>query len=163
MTQECFKVDAALKKAIAAAKSRGFDPEVELSPQEYAAHMRRWVRSRKHPICLLRWIDGYFKKLAKHPTYVAAVAGCKHEEFMVPVEDGEGGQVSPSLICICVCICTCEDAMIVVFSGACAGPHPGPPCHWREESGSGLRAWWSRPLWNCKPLQAPPLPPRHQL
>ena len=39
---ECFKVDSALKKAVAAAKSRGFDPDVELSPQQYAAHMRRW-------------------------------------------------------------------------------------------------------------------------
>ena len=42
LTLEYFKVDAALKKAVAAAKSRGFDPEVELSPQQYAAHMRRW-------------------------------------------------------------------------------------------------------------------------
>ena len=35
-------MDAALKKAIAAAKAKGFDPEVELPPQQYAAHMRRW-------------------------------------------------------------------------------------------------------------------------
>ena len=41
LLKACFKVDAALKKAISAAKSRGFDPEVELSPQQYAAHMRR--------------------------------------------------------------------------------------------------------------------------
>ena len=39
---ECQQVDAALKKAIAAAKAKGFDPEVELPPQQYAAHMRRW-------------------------------------------------------------------------------------------------------------------------
>ena len=31
-----------MKKAIAAAKAKGFDPEVELPPQQYAAHMRRW-------------------------------------------------------------------------------------------------------------------------
>ena len=42
---------------------------------------------------ILRWIDGYFKKLAKHPAYESAVAGCKHEELLVPVEEGEGGQV----------------------------------------------------------------------
>merc|ERR1712032_1808597 len=80
MDPDVAKVDAALKKAVAAAKSRGFDPEVELSPQQYAAHMRRWI-------------DGYFKKLAKHPTYLAAVEGCKHEELVIPVEEGDGGQV----------------------------------------------------------------------
>jgi len=80
MDPDVAKVDAALKKAIAVAKSRGFDPEVELSPQQYASHMRRWI-------------DGYFKKLAKHPAYESAVAGCKHEELMVPVEEGEGRQV----------------------------------------------------------------------
>merc|ERR1711971_179313 len=80
MDPDVAKVNAALKKAVAAAKSRGFDPEVELSPQQYAAHMRRWI-------------DGYFKKLAKHPTYLAAVEGCKHEELIIPVEEGEGGQV----------------------------------------------------------------------
>ena len=42
---------------------------------------------------VLRWIDGYFKKLARHPTYVEAVDGCKHEELSVPVEEGEGGEV----------------------------------------------------------------------
>ena len=42
-------MDAALKKAIAAAKAKGFDPEVELPPQQYAAHMRR---------CLLRTLGG---------------------------------------------------------------------------------------------------------
>ena len=31
-----------MKKAIAAAKAKGFDPEVELPPKQYAAHMRRW-------------------------------------------------------------------------------------------------------------------------
>ena len=31
-----------MKKAIAAAKAKGFDPKVELPPQQYAAHMRRW-------------------------------------------------------------------------------------------------------------------------
>ena len=41
----------------------------------------------------LRWIDGYFKKLARHPTYVEAVDGCNHEELTVPVKEGEGGQV----------------------------------------------------------------------
>merc|ERR1711899_145997 len=80
MDRDVAKVDAALKKAIAAAKAKGFDPEVELPPQQYAAHMRRWI-------------DGYFKKLARHPTYVEAVDGCKHEELTVPVEEGEGGQV----------------------------------------------------------------------
>merc|ERR1711879_436108 len=67
MDRDVAKVDAALKKAIAAAKAKGFDPEVELPPQQYAAHMRRWI-------------DGYFKKLARHPTYVEAVDGCNHEE-----------------------------------------------------------------------------------
>merc|ERR1711971_70665 len=78
MDPDVAKVDAALKKA--AAKSRGFDPEVELSPHQYAAHMRRWI-------------DGYFKKLSKHPAYESAVAGCKHKELLIPVEEGEGGQV----------------------------------------------------------------------
>merc|ERR1719458_1987539 len=80
MDPDVAKVDAALKKAVAAAKSRGFDAEVELPPEQYAAHMRRWI-------------DGYFKKLAKHPVYMAAVEGCTHQELMVPVEEGEGGQV----------------------------------------------------------------------
>jgi len=80
MDPDVAKVDAALKKAIAAAKSRGFDPEVELTPQQYATHMRRWI-------------DGYFKKLARHPAYESAVASCNHEELMIPVEEGEGGQV----------------------------------------------------------------------
>ena len=38
-------MDAALKKAVAAAKSRGFDAEVELPPEQYAAHMRRWAEA----------------------------------------------------------------------------------------------------------------------
>ena len=119
-------MDAALKKAVAAAKSRGFDAEVELPPEQYAAHMRRWAEAVfvylylcicfcapvfVHLflciciyICAVRWIDGYFKKLAKHPAYVAAVEGCTHQELMVPVEEGEGGQV-PFSIFSCVCIC----------------------------------------------------------
>ena len=49
-------------------------------------------------IYILRWIDGYFKKLAKHPVYESAVAGCKHTELMIPVEEGEGGQVPLHLL-----------------------------------------------------------------
>ena len=37
------QVDAALRKALGAAKARGEDPAVELPPEVYAAHLRRSV------------------------------------------------------------------------------------------------------------------------
>ena len=95
-------------------------------------------------IFILRGIEGYFKKLARHPAYESAVASCKHEELMIPVEEGEGGQVllSPSSIRFGFLLVI---DLLLVFAGARAGSHPSPPI-WRREkhSRSGLRSRRSR-------------------
>ena len=118
---------------------------------------------------ILRWIDGYFKKLAKHPAYEGAVAGCKHEELLVPVEEGEGGQVplhlSPSSSISDLNSYFSLSAhllLLLIFSGACAGPHPSPPCREFYECGAGLRSRRSCFVRIRSPLSASSLPPRNQ-